>query len=184
MLPHESSPYGITTIFAYSDPVIRKAIWLLKYRGGTAVIKPLARAMHDRIIEELSDTNELLLNGEQKILLVPVPLSKERQKERGFNQAEVIAKAILGYDLGNSFELENSVLIKTRHTKSQVETRNKTDRLHNLKGAFTINNPEKIKDRIIILLDDVTTTGATIEECSRVLKRAKPRKIIKLALAH
>ena len=183
-LPKEASPYGITTIFAYGDPIIRKAIWLLKYKGGTEVVKPLARVMYERILEELSDTSEIMLNRGQKIVLVPVPLSKERQKERGFNQAEVIAKEIIAHNKGESFVLENSVLLKNRHTASQVEIKNRTDRMHNLRGAFGLCNTELIKGKIIILLDDVTTTGATMEECSRVLKHAKPRKIIKLALAH
>ncbi|MBI3632525.1 MAG: ComF family protein [Candidatus Vogelbacteria bacterium] len=148
------------------------------------MVKPLARVMHDRILEELSDTSEIMLNQGQKIVIVPVPLSKERLKERGFNQAEIIAREIVIYDYGKSFVPENSVLTKTKHTTSQVETKNKTDRMRNLRGAFSLNHPELIKDKIVILLDDVTTTGATMEECTKVLKRAKPRKIIKLALAH
>jgi competence protein ComFC len=183
-LPNESSVYGITTLFPYSDPTIQRAIWLLKYKGVKEVVKPLAKALHERLIEDLSSLMELSLENESKIVLIPVPLSKEREHERGFNQSAVLAKELVNIDDGQSFELWTDILKKTRHTQSQVTIKNKSERLKNLQGAFSLENKEVIKDRIVVLLDDVTTTGTTLNECAKVLRRAKPRHIIKVALAH
>ena len=184
LLPKEQSPYGVMTFFAYSDSVVQKAIWLIKYKGASSVIKPFARIIRERIIEELSETNELMLTRGEKIVIIPVPLSKERLKERGFNQAEVLAKEIIKIDGGQSFILGNNVIEKIKNTPTQVSIKNRSERLKNLKGAFALINTNAIKDRIVILLDDVSTTGTTLDECAKVLKHAKPRKIIKMALAH
>ena len=184
LLPKEQSPYGVMTFFAYSDPIVQKAIWLIKYKSASSVIKPFARIIRERIIEELSETNELMLNRGEKIVIVPVPLSKERLKGRGFNQAEVLAREIIKIDSDQSFILGNNVIEKIKNTPTQVSIKNRSERLKNLKGAFALINTNAIKDRIVILLDDVSTTGTTLDECTKVLKHAKPRKIIRMALAH
>ena len=81
-LPKESSPYGITTFFSYSDKTVQKAIWLLKYKGVREIAKPLAKVAYERLLEDLSSLAELSLVSNKKIVIVPVPLSKEREKER------------------------------------------------------------------------------------------------------
>ncbi len=183
-LPKESSPYGITTLFAYSDRTVQKAIWLLKYKGIREVAKPLARVTYERLIEDLSSLTELSLLKSGKIILIPVPLSKEKQKERGFNQSAILAEEIINLDNSRSLELRTDILIKIRDTQSQVSIKNRTERLKNLNKAFVIEKREVIEDKIIVLLDDVTTTGATLNECAKVLRKAKPRQIIKVAMAH
>lgn len=183
-LPREANSDGIITLFPYSAPVIRKSVWLLKYKGVKEVSKPLIRATYERLIEDLSTVMELSLENDNKIILIPVPLSKEREKERGFNQSAVLAEELVGIDGGRSFELQTNVLKKIRHTPSQVSIKNKAERLKNLSGAFVLENKEVIKGRIVVLLDDVTTTGTTLNECAKVLRRANPCNIIKIALAH
>lgn len=183
-LPNESSVHGITTLFPYSDPTIQRAIWLLKYKGVKEVVKPLAKVLHERLIEDISSLMELLLENDSKIILIPVPLSKEREYERGFNQSAVLAEEIVRVDNGRSFELWTDILKKIRHTQSQVTIKNKAERLKNLSGAFVLENKDTIKNRIVVLIDDVTTTGTTLNECAKVLRRAKPKHIIKVALAH
>jgi ComF family protein len=183
-LPKESNVYGITTLFPYSDPTIQKAIWLLKYKGVKEVVKPFSKVLHERLIEDLSSLMELSLENEAKIIVIPVPLSKEREYERGFNQSAVLAQELMNIDGGRSFEIRADILKKIRHTTSQVSIKNKAERLKNLSGAFVLENKDAIKDRIVVLLDDVTTTGTTLNECAKVLRRAKPRNIIKVALSH
>ncbi len=183
-LPKESNVYGITTLFSYADPVIQRAIWLLKYKGISAVVKPLARVAHERLIEDLSSLMELSLETGGKIVLIPAPLSKERELERGFNQSALICEELYKIDDGRSFELRTDILKKVKNTPSQVSIKNKTERIKNLHGVFALENKEAIKNRIVVLLDDVTTTGTTLNECAKVLRRAKPRHIIKVALAH
>lgn len=183
-IPKEANIQGIKTFFSYSDPVIQRAIWLLKYRGVKTVVKPLAKVVHEILIEDLSSIMELSLESGSKIVLIPAPLSKERERERGFNQSTLLAEEICRIDNGQSFEVRTDILRKIKNTPSQVEIKNKTERIKNLQGAFALEKSDAIKDRIVILLDDVTTTGTTMNECAKVLRRGKPRNIIKIALAH
>ncbi|MDO8493463.1 MAG: phosphoribosyltransferase family protein [bacterium] len=189
-LPKESNVYGITTLFSYSDPVIKRALWLLKYKGVRAIVRPLAKVVHERLIEDLSSIMQLSLalseappHSVAKIVLIPVPLSKEREQERGFNQSTLLVEELVRIDC-QSFKLHTDVLKKIKNTPSQVSIKNKSERIKNLRGAFALENKEVIKDKIVILLDDITTTGTTLNECAKVLRPAKPRHIIKVALAH
>ncbi len=125
-LPKESNIYGINTIFSYSDPTIRRAIWLLKYKGIREVAKPLAKITYEKLLEDLSSLAELLLQTDSKIVIIPTPLSKEREKERGYNQSTIIAEELIKLDAGRSFELRTDILIKNRHTPSQVSINNRT----------------------------------------------------------
>jgi len=106
-------------------------------------------------------------------LLIPVPLAKRRIRWRGFNQAEEIAKNLAEY---LEIPLINDVLIKTKETLPQIDLAEEA-RKENIKGAFLIKNEEKIKGKKILLIDDVYTTGSTLEESSRILKKAGAREV-------
>lgn len=164
----------------YGDAAVRRLIWLLKFRGVTEVGDIFARWMYEMLIEELAD---LRTWREQagKIYLVPVPLSAKRQRQRGFNQAEEIARRLAAID-PRTFRVEADILRKIRHTDTQVH-KDRTARLSNLKGAFGLDRGARLRGRTIILLDDVTTTGTTLTEAAAALRRARPRRIIKLAVA-
>ena len=81
-------------------------------------------------------------------------------------------------------KVETDILYKIKETPTQVSIKNKEKRLKNLSNVFEIKNSEKIKDKNIILIDDVSTTGATLEEASRSLKNSGAKKIISLVVAH
>lgn len=106
--------------------------------------------------------------------LVPVPLSKERTNYRGYNQSEILAKAI-------SWKYKK-VLLRTRDTKSQVSS-NRKERRANLKNAFLVDMKFKVPGKNIVLIDDVYTTGSTLEECAKVLKEAGASKIFAIVWA-
>jgi ComF family protein len=110
---------------------------------------------------------------------VPVPLSKKKLRWRGFNQAEEIAKELANF---LKIPLVSDCLIKTKETKDQVELSEK-ERKENVKGAFFIKNKEKIAGKNVLLVDDVFTTGATMEEAARVLKEAGAEKIVGVVVA-
>jgi competence protein ComFC len=112
-------------------------------------------------------------------VLVPVPLSKKKLKWRGFNQAEEIAK-----ELANFFKIPliSDCLIKVRETKDQVELSEK-ERRENVKGVFFVKEGERIVGKNILLIDDVFTTGATMEETAKVLKEAGAKKIVGIVVA-
>ena len=183
-LPIASPSPEITTtsLFSYKDIVIKKALWSLKYSNNKEVGKIFARILYDRMLEELSD--EELFSNFHNPLLIPIPLSKKRLKMRGFNQSESIAQEISILDKNTSFTFTKNVLYKIKDTPSQVSIKDKVKRLQNLQGCFSVKNHDKIKDKNIILIDDVTTTGATIAEARKTLLAAGAKKVIAFTVAH
>ena len=119
--------------------------------------------------------------------IIPVPISKKRYKERGYNQSLLIAKEIsmqISYETNNNIKLElvNNCLIKTKNIIEQSKL-NKEDRQHNIQGVYTLKNGSILTNKSILLIDDIYTTGSTVNECSRILQQAKPNKIGVLVLA-
>ena len=106
-------------------------------------------------------------------------MEKKKLKKRGFNQAEEIAKEL---SLFLKIPLFNNVLIKIKETLPQIELSDK-EREENVSGAFFCQNKKEIGGKKILLVDDVYTTGATMEECARVLKEAQAKEVWGLAIA-
>lgn len=179
-LPRGFPPYKNTfVLYDYGDKLVKKAVWLLKYRNKRAIALIFAIVMRDSLLEELSELR--LMKNFVSPILVPVPISAKRFRERGYNQAELIASELSR--LGE-FELNASALVKSRHTESQVKTQSRRERLKNLRGSFVVKNPDKIRGRNIILIDDVITTGATLSEARETLKKAGVKTILSVAVAH
>ncbi len=171
------SCYGISYHFqeAYSassyEGVIQKSVHLLKYRKKLSLVKPLGELLVKFYAEHLEEKGF--------DLLIPVPLHSVRQREREFNQAAVLANSI-----ARRFKialLENN-LRRTRRTKPQTELK-RFERLNNLKDAFKVKKPLLIGERAILLVDDVFTTGSTLNECAFCLRRAGAAKVGVLTLA-
>jgi len=118
-----------------------------------------------------------LLNEE--FLVLPVPLHPSRQKERGYNQSYHIARGLF---YQQKPQVERDLFIRRRNTKSQT-TLDRQERQENVQNAFEIHQPEKVKGKSVIIVDDVVTTGATINECARELKEIGVKTVIGLALA-
>lgn len=176
----------IWPIFDYRHPPIKKMVWLLKYKGKKKLVQISAEILYHKIIEELADLK--IMENFNEPILIPIPLSKSRYKERGFNQAELICKEILKIDQNNYLTLEKNILIKTKDTEHQARIKNRGQRLKNVINSFSIKNTEeninKIKNKNIILIDDVTTTGATLSEARKILKSSGARKVIAFTIAH
>ncbi len=171
----------IFSLFAYQNKVIKKAIWALKYSHRRDMAAELGAFASSYLIEELAD--KAAFEHFTEPLLVPIPLSARRRQKRGFNQAELLARAIASHD-PDYFTVECDTLKKTRETKSQMEITVRSERLGNLRGCFAVKNPDLIKKRNIILIDDITTTGATIKEARKVLLAAGAKKVIGFTVAH
>jgi competence protein ComFC len=172
----------IFPLYDYRNPLIKKSIWLLKYKGKKRIAGVFAEVLYEGILEELSDL--ILLENFRKPLLIPIPLSSKRKRERGFNQTELICQEIKKLDTENILILEKNVLIKPKDGEHQARIENRAKRLKNIIGSFSIKNIDKIKNRNIILIDDVTTTGATLSEAYKILKQNGAKKIIAFAIAH
>ena len=124
--------------------------------------------------------NEKIFEKIQKYdKIIPVPISKKRKKERGYNQSLLITKEIAQK---TKLELVNNCLYKTQNIIEQSKL-NKEERTKNVQGVYEIKNEQLIQNKKILLFDDVYTTGSTVNECSRVLREAEPSKIGVLVLA-
>ena len=152
---------------------LRDLIHLLKYEGVLPAARPLGRLLAAAI--------EQLRLGNSNALVVPVPLHSAKRHERRFNQAELIARAALKH-LPPQFELSRNALVRHRSTRSQVGL-DREARIQNMHGAFRVTTPPRILGRTVIVVDDVMTTGTTVSECARVLKRAGAEKVFAATVA-
>ena len=119
-------------------------------------------------------------------LIVPVPLHLSRRRERGFNQSELLAAGLvraLGKQRGGAApQVAKACLRRTRATPPQTGL-SVASRRENLRGAFEVVKPDAVRGRVIVLVDDVMTTGATLSACARALKRAGAARVMGLTLA-
>lgn len=176
------TPRNTIALYDYQDPRVKKLIWSLKYRRLKSLAPILGRLLADRLLEELAEVQALHPSLPLPWLIVPIPLSRERARARGFNQAQLLGEALANHHSG-TFKLETRVLYKTKDTPTQVSLADRHARLNNLRDAFALHEPAVIRGQGVILLDDVTTTGATLAEGERVLLTARPRLILKSAVA-
>lgn len=154
----------------YNDPILAKLLKLYKFNSINEIAKILSRFLN------------LFWQGravflKEEFIVVPIPLSRRRLNERGFNQAELIAQNFasdFGYLLGLS-------LSKIKRTKKQSDLEEKY-RNKNIEGAFTWTGTSLI-NKSVIILDDIITTGATVNEAGRILKMAGAKRVVALALA-
>lgn len=165
-------PDGVYVLSSYKDPLVGALISELKYRDNPRAAKMLGEALREALIA-LTEDSELT-----QVLLVPIPLFASRQKERGFNQMERILRHVL--PLPN--HTLSSALVKVRETLPQTKL-SREARLQNLRGAFSVREPLS-GEFTYVIVDDVTTTGATLAEATRALREAGARDIISIALAH
>ncbi|HLI30809.1 MAG TPA: ComF family protein, partial [Terriglobia bacterium] len=122
---------------------------------------------------------------EEQPLLIPVPLHAVRQRERGFNQAELLTQGLrakLGRGGARPPRLDSSCLRRTLPTRPQTGLSHRI-RFENVRGAFSVSRPERVRGRAVVLIDDVMTTGATISACARALKKAGATHVLALTLA-
>jgi len=112
-------------------------------------------------------------------LVIPVPLHRARHRERGFNQSEILAE---GVSQAINLPLVKDILKRKKNTKDQTYL-NAQQRTENVRDAFMVIQPERINERDVILVDDVITTGATLNECARMLQKAGAKRIFAVTLA-
>ena len=132
----------------------------------------------------MDDKCKILFGDISQPIVVPIPVTQKRKRERGYNQAECIAEALVNEDGARSISLCSNVLMKNKNTEHQARVKNKEKRLENIRNTFGIKNSENIKERDIILIDDIVTTGATITEARRTLLDAGARSVTAYVVAH
>ena len=158
--------------FSYDTPTIKTLIHDLKYRKVSANAAILGDLLHRAILRHR-------ISFPANSLIIPIPLHKTRERARGFNQSLLIAQA-LGEKLG--IETQGDILQKTKATEPQMGL-TREQRLQNMSGAFAVSDTTFPRNRTILLLDDVKTTGATLEHAARVLRDAGAKRIWAITIA-
>jgi ComF family protein len=158
------------SVFIYNEP-IKKAISNFKFKGHTNLGGELAKLMFFHLngfLEEIMPQ-----------ILIPIPLHIKRLRERGYNQCVLLAKK-----MAKSLKIpcESRLLRKIKSTSSQVGLCY-TERKKNVKGSFFVSNPTLIQGKRILLIDDIFTTGSTVNECAKVLLKAKANGVWVVTLA-
>lgn len=169
---HAEMPYLLAAAGPYDDPVLKLLIHALKFRGMKNAAEPIA----DILARYLADAGADLAG----YLIVPLPLHRRRRNQRGFNQTEEIARHLARR---MHLEIRTDILVRDRHTMPQTETAGVAERRRNIAGCFSVAHPEDIARRDIVILDDVTTSGATLGEAAAALKAAGARRMIGLVAA-
>jgi ComF family protein len=162
-------PYVKAAVYGSYEGGLRELIHLLKYDG----VRPAANVLGRMLSDATVPLRPLFAEG--PVMVVPVPLHVRKRRQRGFNQAELIARAAVKLDPSRRLELK-PVLERLRETQSQIGL-SRHQRRENLRGAFAVTEPEAIRGREALLVDDVFTTGTTASECARVLHRAGAAKV-------
>ena len=144
---------------------LRQAVLNYKFAGARRLAEPLARLLVD-LLDQAAARSELAREGIDALL--PVPLHERRRNWRGFDQAELLAARMR---LHCGLRVLKGALVRERDTTPQVELE-AAERAKNVKGAFVVTKPWLVSGRELLLVDDVFTTGATMNECARVLQQA------------
>ncbi|MDR3571428.1 MAG: hypothetical protein P4L81_04510 [Candidatus Pacebacteria bacterium] len=166
---HELLDVQITTIMEYRDPATRDLIRALKYDGSGAAAALAAAALADYLQEEIATLKQF---SAREVLLVPVALHRSRRRERGFNQIEIVLKALpKEFRDGTISRLAPQTLIRTRATRAQT-TLHRAERLRNMQNAFEVPQGVDLTRSQVLLIDDVATTGATLKSAAAPLRKA------------
>jgi ComF family protein len=170
-------PFARAVAYGSYDGGLRELIHLLKYNGVRPAANVLGRMLAEAITALESSFAPQLSFTPEPIAIIPVPLFKARRRQREFNQAELIACAALKLQpLQGSLEFAPDLLRRTRDTKSQIGLTSH-QRRENMRGAFAVSRPAEVVGREILLVDDVYTTGTTVTECAKVLRRAGASRV-------
>lgn len=157
-----------SSVFEFSG-MVQSALHRLKYEGEREIARGIGAFM-SRKLKALKWHVDIIL---------PVPMHEKRMKERGYNQSLLLASEVAREC---NIDLYEGVLIRNRDTESQTHL-SRMERVHNVKGAFDVIGKKAIQGKAVLIIDDIMTTGSTLNECSKVLKQEGAREIYCLAAA-
>jgi len=165
----ETDNYPVYVGFLFNQ-TLQKLLHCLKYRNMQKVGWYLGTLLAE----------QLTINGlAQFDYIIPIPVHQKRLRERGFNQTRLICQ---GISVRTGIPVLGNIIFKYQYTDSQTRL-NKAERVENVKNSFILPDPQIIHQKSLLLVDDVITTGATINECAKTLAKAQPSFLLKTAVA-
>ena len=167
-----------TSVFKYQNPLVRKIVWLIKFNRKHSVLRDIEKTMKESF-ENFLKNNSL---EDKKIILVPIPITKQSKTKRGYNQSTLICRVLAKEN--KNIEINESILAKSFNHAPQNKIKDRNKRMKNIKNSFKVVSGNYLRDEIIVLIDDVVTTGATIQEAKKTLKNSGFKKIYGFSLAH
>lgn len=167
--------------FIYHHPLVRTAIHLAKYRGKKNVCRMLGETLWSIYGEDISS---LALLSHTTWQVVPIPLSRKKQRVRGYNQSEEIVYGFLQHVDATVCTRADHALCRVSGTESQTKTLSRRERAKNVSHSFAVSDDTLVRGKNILLIDDVVTTGATLREAARTLRKAGARRILCITVAH
>ena len=156
-------------ILTYRDRYVRTAVWELKYRKSAKIASIFGELLVQELAKYAGDS-----------LVIPIPLSEKRRRERGYNQIELILEQL---PAGNRWNIELDLLHRKHHTVPQTKL-SRAERLKNLDDCFEVTDPQRVVGKNVVIVDDVMTTGSTLRRAREVLLKAGAKEVLGLALAH
>lgn len=161
---------AIWVCYSYQEP-IKKMISRFKFEDEPELSAQFGDMLYTRFVED---------SLQQRFdFLLAIPVSEETRKERGYSQTELLAKQL---SEKCQVPILQNVLVKTKETAKQTSL-SRAGRLTNVKGAFTVLHPEQVKGKTICLVDDIITTGSTLQECAKTLLNAGAENIYSICIA-
>ena len=177
----EPAEEGVFALFDYHHSKGKRLIYDLKRREERVLSKHIASLMAEHLAEYLADQG--MFGCFVAPVIVPLPLSRKSHKTRGFNQNNLMARH-LAHLVGGTYE--PGLLIKTKETKKQALIKSRRERYRNVKESMRVSDDRihLVRNRDVILVDDLVTSGATIGEAKRALEKAGARNIIAVTVGH
>ncbi len=167
---HELLGVKITTVMDYRKPEVRDLIRSLKYDGNEHAARLCATVVSDFLREEIAS---IRMFSPRPIFIIPLPLHHNRLRSRGFNQITLVLDSLPHeFKDGTQATVTDAALIRTRDTPHQTALPRQS-RITNMRGAFAVAEPDIVRHAHVFLIDDVTTTGATLKSAAQPLVRAK-----------
>ncbi len=170
-----STNKNIWSIFAYKDLLIKEMLWQIKFNGQRKYAEYCGKFLYDKIFE--------IIDKKLRYIIIPVPIHKKRRKERGFNQCEWICEEIMKIDQGKFLQYEPGAVNRIIYKQKQSWS-NRKERIENMKGVFSIVKVELLKNKNVIIVDDVLTTGATLTELVNIIIGSGAKKVLSFTVAH
>ncbi len=163
-------------VFNYKDERVKKLVWNIKYKRS----KTAAEIGGYGLFQELQK-----MNLPPSTIIVPMPITPKRRRERGYNQCELLTSEIINNDRGAHFNIQTDIFLRTHHTDRQT-LKDRVHRLEDAKGIFSLDKKatEQYSDHTIVIIDDVITTGSTIADAINTFKKAGFNDVRGLTLAH